>query len=308
MSHKGVLQEIYLMTTLLGKEMAMLKRFQKSIALLTLVLASSVVSAVQPVASSSWVGSQTGASYLSSDIGLATEKAAWDARYRDYVHCRIWTSVNWVSATTISVGASLSGCAGGGLDVEASWTNCPANSTKVGNACVCVPGSTEGADGRSCSEPTTPESEDSCKRPVAGAFEGFPIFPVKAEKFRSETDWSDSGPGALSFTRTYRSNWASDSSRVGNPLGQVWSHNFATKLVATPSAAPLGVAITTGEGYVRTFGKAPGATTWTAGNSTDTLVQLPSGTWSYRRANDDTTLSFDGSGKLQVAVDRSPAS
>ena len=153
------------------------------------------------------------------------------------------------------------------------------------------------------------QSHSACLTPeppicMAGLATPNPVLPASAEKFRSEVDWFDSGPGALSFTRTYRSNWASDSSRVGNPLGQVWSHNFAIKLVATPSAAPLGVAINTGEGYVRTFGKAPGATTWTAGNSTDTLVQLPSGTWSYRRANDDTTLSFDGSGKLQVAVDR----
>jgi RHS repeat-associated protein len=143
-----------------------------------------------------------------------------------------------------------------------------------------------------------------CLRPVDGANTPTPILPATAEKYRSETDWSDSGPGALSFTRTYRSNWASDSTRASNPFGQVWSHNFSTKLVATPSAAPLGVAITTGEGYVRTFGKAAGATTWSASNSADTLVQLSSGSWSYRRADDDTTLTFDGSGKLQTEADR----
>jgi YD repeat-containing protein len=139
---------------------------------------------------------------------------------------------------------------------------------------------------------------------MAGGLEGNPISPSTAEKYRSETDWSDAGPGALSFTRTYRSNWASDSSRVSNPLGRVWSHNFSTKLVGTPTMAPLGVAITTGEGYVRTFGKTAGATTWNANNSADTLVQLSSGTWSYHRADDDTTFSFDGSGKLQTEADR----
>jgi RHS repeat-associated protein len=143
-----------------------------------------------------------------------------------------------------------------------------------------------------------------CQRPVDGANTPNPILPATAEKYRSETDWSDSGPGALSFTRTYRSNWASDSTRTGNPLGQVWSHNFSIKLVATPTASPLGVAITTGEGYVRTFGKPVGATTWTASNSADTLVQQSSGTWTYHRADDDTTLSFDGSGKLQTEADR----
>ncbi|MDQ0086531.1 YD repeat-containing protein, partial [Variovorax boronicumulans] len=143
-----------------------------------------------------------------------------------------------------------------------------------------------------------------CLRQIDGVVKGAPIFPATAEKYRSETDWSDFGPGALSFTRTYRSNWASDSTRTGNPLGQVWSHNFSTKLVATPSTAPLGVAITTGEGYVRTFGKAADATSWSAGNSADTLTQLSSGTWTYHRADDDTTFSFDGSGKLQTEADR----
>ncbi|WP_390349742.1 hypothetical protein ACFJIS_15715 [Variovorax boronicumulans] len=66
----------------------------------------------------------------------------------------------------------------------------------------------------------------------------------------------------------------------------------------------MGVAITTGEGYVRTFGKLAGTTTWTASNSADTLTQLSSGDWIYHRADDDVTLSFDGSGKLQTAVDR----
>ncbi|SDZ72437.1 YD repeat-containing protein, partial [Variovorax sp. YR266] len=66
----------------------------------------------------------------------------------------------------------------------------------------------------------------------------------------------------------------------------------------------MAVAVTTGEGYVRTFGKAAGATSWSAGNNADTLTQLASGAWSYHRADDDTTLSFDGPGKLQTEADR----
>ncbi|MBT2337346.1 RHS repeat protein [Variovorax paradoxus] len=108
----------------------------------------------------------------------------------------------------------------------------------------------------------------------------------------------------MSFTRSYRSSWAGDSTRVGNPLGQVWSHNFGTRLVATPSTAPSIAAITAGEGYVRTFGKAASGTTWSTGNGTDTLTQLSSGAWTYHRADDDTTLTFDGSGKLQTEADR----
>jgi RHS repeat-associated protein len=176
-----------------------------------------------------------------------------------------------------------------------------------GEGCICASPAYENSTHTACEIAGSPEISPligACKAPAAGIFEGQPIAPATAEKYRSEIDWSDSGPGALSFTRTYRSNWASDSSRVSNPLGQVWSHNFSTKLVGTPSTAPLGVAITTGEGYVRTFGKAAGATTWSASNSADTLVQQASGTWTYHRADNDTTFSFDGSGKLQTEADR----
>lgn len=184
-----------------------------------------------------------------------------------------------------------------------NWQECPLNSTQSGSSCTCNRNAQEDGPHTACLI-AAPELPNMCPRPLAGAFEGFPIFPATAEKYRSETDWSDFGPGALSFTRTYSSNWASDSARTGNPLGQVWSHNFSTTLVATPSTTPVGVVIATGEGYVRTFGKVAGATTWSAGNSADTLSQQSSGAWTYHRADDDTTLTFDGSGKLQIEADR----
>lgn len=140
--------------------------------------------------------------------------------------------------------------------------------------------------------------------PVAGMCQGNPILPSTAEKYRSELDWSDSGPSALSFVRTYRSSWARDSTRAGNPFGQVWSHSFSTKLIATPAPALSSVAITTGEGYVRIFEKPAGATIWTATDSADTLTQPSSNAWTYHRADDDSTLNFDGSGKLQSEVTR----
>ncbi|MFM9921889.1 RHS repeat-associated core domain-containing protein [Variovorax sp. H27-G14] len=162
---------------------------------------------------------------------------------------------------------------------------------QAGTACVAV------------TYPTPPEPP-SCKRGADGAQVGAPILPARAEKYRSETDWSDSGPGALSFTRTYRSTWASDSTRIGNSLGKVWSHSFSAKLVATPSTSPVTAAITTGEGYERTFGRASGASVWSASNSADTLTQLSSGGWTYYRADDNITLSFDESGKLLTQKDR----
>ena len=141
-----------------------------------------------------------------------------------------------------------------------------------------------------------------CK--AAGGATGHPILPATAEKFRSEPDIVDSGPSALTFTRTYRSNWASDASRASVGLGQVWTHNHSTVLKATPAAAPTAVTITSSEGYVRTFTKPTGATAWTATNSADTLALLANGTWTYRRADDDSTQSFTANGKLQTSVTR----
>ncbi|HEX7865433.1 MAG TPA: DUF6531 domain-containing protein, partial [Variovorax sp.] len=187
---------------------------------------------------------------------------------------------------------------------------CPVNSAESGTGCACSRYTQEDGTFTSCI-PAAPEPLGSCRNPatssssfIEGLLNGNPIAGATAEKYRSETDWSDSGPSALSFTRTYRSNWASDSTRIGNPLGQVWSHNFSAKLVTTPSTTPVAVAITAGEGYVRTFGKAAGATTWSASNSADTLAQLSSGVWTYSRADDNTALSFDGSGKLLTEADR----
>ncbi|WP_185545959.1 RHS repeat-associated core domain-containing protein [Variovorax sp. KBW07] len=179
--------------------------------------------------------------------------------------------------------------------------SCPADSNAVAGGCQCKTRYQEDGAQTACI-PAVPE-RPSCPR-IDGSNTATPILAATAEKYRTETDWSDSGASALSFTRTYRSNWAGDPTRTKNPLGEVWSHNFATNLVATPATAPFGVDITTGEGYVRSFGKAADATTWSASNSADTLVQLSSGAWTYHRADDDTTLNFNGSGKLQTSVDR----
>ncbi|WP_354398731.1 RHS repeat-associated core domain-containing protein [Variovorax sp. OAS795] len=131
-----------------------------------------------------------------------------------------------------------------------------------------------------------------------------PILPATAEKFRSEPDFTDSGPAPLSFVRTYRSTWGTDAARPVGPLGKAWSHNHAMALTVTPAVSPTAVSITTGEGFLRTFFKATGAATWSATNSADTLNQNGDGSWSYRRADDDTTLSFTANGKLQTLAPR----
>lgn len=95
---------------------------------------------------------------------------------------------------------------------------CPANSTPVTGGCRCNPGSQEDGFQRSCllapAEPLFASSSKSsmCQRGApAGYGAGQPILPAAGEKYRDELDYADSGPDALSFARTYRSTWASDS-------------------------------------------------------------------------------------------------
>ncbi len=63
------------------------------------------------------------------------------------------------------------------------------------------------------------------------------------------------------------------------------------------------VAIIGSEGHQRTFSKASSSAVWTADNSADALSATPSG-WSYKRADDDSLLTFDSSGRLQTQTGR----
>ncbi|WP_208508251.1 RHS repeat protein [Variovorax paradoxus] len=148
-------------------------------------------------------------------------------------------------------------------------------------------------------------SEGQCKAPIAGASTPFPILPASAEKYRFETDFSDDGPAALSFVRIYRSNWGMDPSRVSGPLGKAWVHGHAGNLVAQPATNPTSVSIYGSEGTLRNFRKTGGTVGWSATNSVDSLAQNGDGSWTYRRADDDTVLSFTADGKLQTLAPRS---
>lgn len=151
---------------------------------------------------------------------------------------------------------------------------------------------------------TAPQPEAlSCERPTSGEQVGKPIIPATREKYLAETDWSDTGPAALSLTRNYRSTWGTDVSRTSSGLGQAWTHNHAWRLSAAPAGAPTAVSVISPEGYLRTFAQAAGTATWSATNSADTLTPTAGG-WRYRRADDDATLDFNGAGQLQSLQQR----
>ncbi|WP_169805010.1 RHS repeat-associated core domain-containing protein [Variovorax boronicumulans] len=187
---------------------------------------------------------------------------------------------------------------------------CPVNSTEayVGQ-CKCANGYQDNATQTAC-ELATPEPAfgGQCKAP-GGALVGNPIAPATNEKFESQLDWSDFGPAPLSLGRVYRSTWGRDTSRTSAGLGSAWTHSEDWRFAFSPSssnaspAIPAAVAITSPEGYLRTFIQASSSAAWTAINSADTLTQSGSA-WVWHRSDDDTVFTFDGSGKLQTRVAR----
>ncbi|MDR6860073.1 DUF6531 domain-containing protein [Variovorax guangxiensis] len=193
------------------------------------------------------------------------------------------------------------------------WTNvtyistrfgCPVNSMLIpqnGN-CKCNAGFEEDPAGTSCAASSPPETAAD-RKCDAGLFAGNPILPATGEKYRSEVDWTDSGPAPLSLERTYRSNWASYIARPDTGLGAVWTHNHGARLMATPALAPTDIAIVMPDGSRRTFAKV-GSSFWVANGSADRLEEGRGGGWTYRRADDDTSWAFDSAGKLQGKFDR----
>ena len=143
----------------------------------------------------------------------------------------------------------------------------------------------------------TPEPPNTC---TAGSTVGHPIAPATGEKVRTESDWADNGPAPLSFTRFYRSGWANSAVSPSAGMGNVWSHSYFTRLQATPSGAPISIIITLPEGYARTFAPAAVTGTWAANDSADTLSSTSAGAWIWHRSEDDSTYTFDASGRLQT--------
>lgn len=189
---------------------------------------------------------------------------------------------------------------------------CPINSTPVSGGCSCDTGYQEDAAQTACVA-AAPEpffidaSSQACRRSPdlsAGVAIGAPIMPAGSEKYRLEVDYADSGPAALTFARTYRSNWGANATRATGPLGKAWASNHSASLAATPAVTPTEVAITSPEGYVRTFARPASSSTWMPTNSADTLLQEAGGGWSHRRADDGSTYTFDPAGKLQAQEQR----
>lgn len=125
-----------------------------------------------------------------------------------------------------------------GIYVAASGFECPFNSTHANWSCKCIGGAKENASKTACvnAPPELPLVGNSCKASTpAGASTPFPILPASGEKFRSEVDFADHGPAALSLARIYRSSRTLSAPPASAGLGSSWSHNHSMTLQASPA-------------------------------------------------------------------------
>ncbi|WP_431113068.1 RHS repeat-associated core domain-containing protein [Variovorax paradoxus] len=187
----------------------------------------------------------------------------------------------------------------GGIDMLAS-TNCPENSEYSNGTCQCKFSFQENGAGTGCIAATPqPASSNMCMFSF-----GKPIVPATGEEVTTEIDIELSGPDPLTFARTYRSGWSGSAARSSSPLGLSWAHNHDMALKASPAADPVSTDISLAGGEVRSFSRDAGSGKWVAAGSADTLTHTAGGDWILRRASDDSSFHFDGSGKLQVVAQR----
>jgi YD repeat-containing protein len=133
-----------------------------------------------------------------------------------------------------------------------------------------------------------------------GATTGNPIIPASGEKQLYETDSADNTPHGLSLRRIYRS-------QISEPafaMGGNWLPTLGAWLTVTASTTVTTTAsITLGDGKVRRFTKALGASAWTSDTiATDTLSDTASG-FDYR-STDDSVRRFNTAGKLLTHTQR----
>ncbi|MEO8389161.1 DUF6531 domain-containing protein [Polaromonas sp.] len=135
-----------------------------------------------------------------------------------------------------------------------------------------------------------------------------PIIPATGEEILAQPDYAGQGADALSLVRHYRSGWAGITGRdlaVNPGLSQAWSHNHAVsiKWEGIAGTANSVARVIFGDGSVRAFGWDEATTSWSAGNSADSLTSNTAGLL-YKRLDDDSLWQFDAAGKLLTVTQR----
>ncbi len=231
-----------------------------------------------------------------------------------------WTSTSGSNNQQYRVISATNGCAlerstnGGEFTY---WSNlsfsCPGpNGGKLsGSNCACKPFSQDDT-GSACVTAkklvvADKSSPQSCRRPD-GVQAGNPIIPFTGEKVLTETDFVDTGPHPLSFTRYYKSSWLNGGGRgliVDPRLGPAWAHNHAVSLLfdGAPGTTNSSAGVVLGDGTTIGFGWDDASSSWKPDNGADSLVPGTGGLL-FKRESDDSAFQFDEEGKLLSIAQR----
>ena len=139
-----------------------------------------------------------------------------------------------------------------------------------------------------------------CPRPSdSGVLTNNPILPATGEKIKLQTDFTDSVPHGLDFTRTYRTAWGDVSPASG--MGSNWNHRFGMQLAFLSDS--LRKTVQMPDGSQRRFTRSSATAAWVNTDGTDQLVESAAG-FLFTNAQTDDVWVFNTSGKPTTSTQR----
>ena len=133
----------------------------------------------------------------------------------------------------------------------------------------------------------------------AGGYFGNPILPATGEKIKLQTDFTDSAPHSLGFTRTYRTAWGDVTPASG--MGSHWNHRFGMQLAALSDN--LSKTVQMPDGSQRRFTRTATTLPWVNTDGTDQLIESTTG-FLYTSAQNDDKWQFNTLGKPVTLTQR----
>jgi RHS repeat-associated protein len=134
----------------------------------------------------------------------------------------------------------------------------------------------------------------------SGASTGKPILPATGEKIKLQSDFTDSAPHSLDFTRTYRTAWGDVTPASG--MGSHWNHRFGIQLVSNGTTG-LSKTLQLPDGSQRRFTRTSTTLPWVNTDGTDQLVENATGHLFTSAQNDD-KWQFNALGKPVTLTQR----
>lgn len=145
-----------------------------------------------------------------------------------------------------------------------------------------------------------PPCLECCSKPV-GYTVGNPILPATGEKIKLQTDFTDTAPHSLDFSRTYRTAWGDVAPASG--MGSNWNHRFGMQLTMTGGATALSKTLQMPDGSQRRFTRTSSTLPWVNTDGTDQLVENAAG-YLFTSAQNDDVWQFNALGKAVTLTQR----